>query len=537
MKPPITCFAKRFLPLYSFNVRAKSGSRRTLSSIAVQIRKGLHNDLNPKIDIIPHIGNDSDSWYNASPNALQLFDELSCYDVVSATSLLGDFAKQNRHQDVICYYSRFLQLKIMPNEYTFGTVLHSVSVLKDLNLGKQLQASMFKTGLTSNVFAGSAILCFYVKLSKIDEARKVFEEIDSPNVVSYTTLMNGCLREEKFEEAIQLFESIPKRNVVSWNALISGFSQKGKNEEAVNLFVRMLRDGVVPSHSTFPCVIIAAANLAAIGMGRRFHACALKFLGNLGVFISNSLVSFYAKCGEMEDSVLAFSKISEKNVISWNAVICGYAQNGHGEEAIYMFEKMKCSNIWPNDVTLLGLLLACNHSGLVDEGCSYFNQAKVEYPDILKAEHYACVVDLLSRSGRFKEAEKFVTNLPFKPGIGFWKAILGGCQNFLNVELGELAIGRIMELDPRDVSSYVMLSNAHSAAGRWQNVSAVREEMREKGLNRIPGCSWIEIKSQIHVFVTGDQRHAQKNKIYEVLRFFLWHGAQQCQDITLGPES
>lgn len=468
---------------------------------------------------------------NESFFARQVFEEMSNSEVVSATALLGQLAKCNRHKESICLFSRMLEMNIRPNEFTFGTVIHSSTLLKDLNLGKQLHGCALKVGLGSNVYVGSAVIDLYVKLSTIQEAQKAFEETSKPNVVSYTTLISGYLREERFNEAMEMFKGMPQRNVISWNAMISGFCQRGKNEEAVGLFVQMLREGIVPCQATFPCAITATANIAALGIGRSFHASALKFLGELNVFVGNSLISFYARCGSMDDSLLIFSRLPEKNEVSWNAVICGYAKNGKGKEAIDMFHEMKRIGMRPNSVTLLGLLLACNHVGLVDEGCLFFNQARLENSSMLKSEHYACVVDLLSRSGRFQEAEKLIAELPFDPGIGFWKALLGGCQIHSNMVLGEFAASKILALEPGDVSSYIMLSKAHLAGRRWQSASAMRHEIREKGLRKVPGCSWIEIKSQIHVFVTGDRRHVQKTEIYEAL-ILLLHHMMPTQDIT-----
>ncbi len=452
-------------------------------------------------------------------DACKLFDERSDLNVVSATAIIGRFARQHRYEEAIYLFSRMLVSNIRPNEFTFGTVTHSSTALGNFNIGKQLHACATKIGLHSNVFVGSALLDFYAKLSTIEEAQRAFEDTREPNVVSYTTLIGGYLKKERTEDAFRLFQEMPMRNVVSWNAMISGCSQSGHNEEAVNLFIEMLRQGLLPNQSTFPCAMSAAANIAALGIGRTFHACAVKFLGKLDVFIGNSLISFYAKCGSMEDSLLVFNKLSERNIVSWNAVICGYAQNGRGEEAVSFFKRMQVVDCKPNSVTLLGLLWACNHAGLVDEGHSYFNQARIEDPSMLKPEHYACMVDLLSRSGCFRQAEEFLCELPFDPGIGFWKALLGGCQIHSNMELGEFAARKILALDPEDVSSYVMLSNAHSAAGRWQSVSTIRREMREKGMKRIPGSSWIEIKSKVHVFVTGDRSHHQKDEVYMALRF------------------
>ncbi|XP_060201779.1 pentatricopeptide repeat-containing protein At5g42450, mitochondrial [Lycium barbarum] len=466
-------------------------------------------------------------------NADQLFDELPKRNVGSATSLISHFSKLNQHKKAITIFSRMFELNIKPNEFTFGNVIHSSVVLKDPNLGKQFHGISIKLGLNSNVYVGSSLLDLYVKLSGIEEGHRVFNDTHEPNVVSYTTLLCGYLKEQRFNEAMDIFRIIPERNVVSWNAMISGYSQKGRNEEAVNLFIEMLRQGVVPDQSTFPSLFSAAANMAALGRGKSFHACAVKYLGGeFGVFAGNSLVSFYAKCGSLEESFLVFNRLPERNVVTWNALICAHAQNGRGKVAIELFQRMKDMGIKPNSVTFLGLLLVCSHVGLVDEAYSYFEQARTQDANLLKPEHYACMVDLLSRSGRFRDAEKFIHDLPFDPGIGFWKALLGGCQIHSNMKLAEHAARKVLALEPGDVSSYVMLSNAHSAAGRWQSVSIIRNEMRGKGLKTVPGCSWVEIKCKIHVFVTGDKRHAHKPEIYEVLGYFLEH-AMKSQETDL----
>lgn len=459
----------------------------------------------------------SHSKSNAFLNACKLFDESSDLSVVSATTIISQFARWNRHEEVINLFTRMLVSDIRPNEFTFGTLVHSSTALRDIHIGQQLHACATKIGLHGNVFVGSALLDFYTKLSSIENARQAFEDMHIPNVVSYTTLICGYLKRDRIEDALHLFRAMPERNIVSWNAMIGGYSQKGHNEEAVNIFIEMLGQGLIPNHSSFPCVITAAANIAALGMGRGFHASAVKFLGKLDVFVGNSLVSFYAKCGSMEESLLVFNKLEERNIVSWNALICGYAQNGRGQEAISFLKRMQRSGCKPNGVTVLGLLWACNHTGLVDEAYFYFNRVRLEHPRMLKPEHYACMVDLLSRSGRFRQAEEFIRDLPFDPGIGFWKALLSGCQIHSNIDLAEFAVRKIMDLDPEDVSSYVMLSNAHSAAGRWQSASVIRREMKEKGMKRVPGCSWIEIKNKVHVFVTGDRNHPQKDEIYMVL--------------------
>ncbi|KAF8096195.1 hypothetical protein N665_0316s0036 [Sinapis alba] len=463
-------------------------------------------------------------------NAHQAFDEITNLNVVSGTAVISRFVKQNRHVEAIHAFKRLLHLGIKPNEFTFGTVIGSSTSSRDVKLGKQLHGFALKMGLASNVFVGSAVLNCYVKLSTLMDARRSFDDTRDPNVVSITNLISGYLKKHEFEEALSLFRKMPERSVVTWNAVIGGFSQTGRNEEAVRTFVDMLREGVVmPNESTFPCTITAISNIASHGTGKSIHACAIKFLGQqYNVFVWNSLISFYSKCGNVEDSLLAFNKLheQERNIVSWNSMIWGYAHNGRGEEAIAMFEKMiKDTNLKPNNVTLLGVLFSCNHTGLIHEGYSYFKKAvnDYDYPNLLQPEHYACMVDMLSRSGHFEEAEELIESLPLDPGIGFWKALLGGCKIHSNKRLAKLAASKILEMEPRDVSSYVMLSNAYSAVEKWQNVSEIRREMKERGLKRISGCSWVEVRGQVCVFVNADKNNKQKDEVYRVLSLITQH--------------
>uniref|UniRef100_A0ACD5W5P0 Uncharacterized protein n=1 Tax=Avena sativa TaxID=4498 RepID=A0ACD5W5P0_AVESA len=438
-------------------------------------------------------------------------------DVVTATAAIGALTRRGRHRDAVALFSQVLADGVPPNNFTFGTVLRSATALRDPRVGAQLHACVAKFGLCSNVFVGSALVDHYAKMGAMREAQGALGDTREPNVVSYTALIAGFLKAGMFEDALRLFRCMPERNVVSWNAMIGGCSQAGLNEEAVALYLEMCREGVRPTESTFPCVLTSVANAGALGVGRSVHASAVKHFGKPDVYIGNSLVSCYARCGSLEDSVLVFRKMEQKSVVSWNALICGYAQNGRGEEALAAYKTMRTMGLKANDVTLLGLMFGCNHAGLVDEGYSLFRTAQVEQPGILKPEHYACVVDLLSRANRFDDAKRFLEDLPFEPGIGFWKSMIGGCQIHWNKDLAESVARRIQALDPKDSSSYILLSNVYSAAGSWQSVSMVRSQIRDLGLKRISGCSWIEVQDKAHVFFNGDHRHPQSDEIYMML--------------------
>lgn len=454
-------------------------------------------------------------------DAHHLFDGTSSLDVVTATAALSSLARRGHHSDALRLFSRLLLLDFRPNQFTFGTTIHAATALRDISAGRQLHALVAKMGFQSDVFVGSSLVDHYAKLGSIDEAGAAFSDVRAPNVVAYTALTSGFLKHGRFSDARRLFRDMPERNVVSWNAMVGGCSQMGLNEESIHLFVDMCREGVVPNQSTFPCVFTAAANMTALGMGRSIHASCTKHLGKLDSYVGNSLISFYSKCGSLEESILVFDRLQQRNVVSWNAVICGYAQNGRGSEALQFYGRMRAARLKPNDVTLLGVLSACNHAGMVEDGYACFQQAKSEDPGVLKPEHYACMVDLLARFGRLAEAQRFLSELPFEPGLGFWKAMLGGCQVHMNKEWAEAVAGRIQAMDPGDASSYVLLSNVYSAAGSWRMASMARQEMKERGMKRVPGCSWIEVGERVHVFLNRDRTHARADEIYGVLAICL----------------
>lgn len=452
--------------------------------------------------------------------ARKLFDEITNWDVVSATSIIGAFSRRNFHGDAIHMFSHLLAIDITPNEFTFSTAIHSGCALCDINTGKQLHGCTIKVGLNSNLYVGSSLLNQYAKLGSIQDAEGAFQDIHEPNVVTRTTLINAYLKNKMFCDARNLFDTMPERNVITWNSMIAGFSQCGLNEESVKLFVQMCRQGVPPNTETFPSVFTAAANITALCMGKSFHASAIKYLGNkeVDVYVGNSLINFYAKCSNLEDSMLVFNRLKNRNTVSWNSIICGYAHNGKAKEALQLYKKMRDLDIKPNDYTLHGLLFACNHAGLIEDGYSLFRSVKKEQPEILKSEHYASLIDLFSRAGRYDDVKRVLEEeVHFEPGIGFWKALTGGHQVYFNKEMSQFIAQKIKELDPKDSSSYVLLSNLYCAVGKWDDASQIRREIKEKGMKRVTGSSWLEIKNEIHVFSNGYCTHPQSEEIYMML--------------------
>lgn len=165
----------------------------------------------------------------------------------------------------------------------------------------------------------------------------------------------------------------------------------------------------------------------------------------------------------------------------------------------------------------VGVLSACSHAGLVDRGMEYFYLMNQDYGITANSRHYTCMVDLLGRAGRLDEAKKLIRSMPFEPDAATWGALLGASRTHGNTKLAEMAAELIFEMEPENGGMYVLLSNLYAASGRWADVGKMRLKMRDVGVKKVPGRSWLEVQNKIHTFSVGDSRHPDRDKIYAYL--------------------
>ncbi|KAH9296108.1 hypothetical protein KI387_039696, partial [Taxus chinensis] len=258
----------------------------------------------------------------------------------------------------------------------------------------------------------------------------------------------------------------------------------------------MLRLSMKPDKFTFATVFDTCANLAPVGFGKQIHNHIIEAILVVDVFLASALVDMYAKCGNMENGLEVFEKMPEKDNVSWNAILSGYAQHGHAKDTLNMFEKMQQVDIKPNQATFIGVLSACSHAGLLDEEHFYFNSMTEDYELLPTQEHYACMVDLVGRAGFLDKAIQIVDKMPFEADVVIWRTLLAVYRLHGNVDLGKHAAGRIIDLEPHDAAAYVLLSNIYAADGQWDDVANVEKTMKQKGVKKKLGCSWIEIKNK-----------------------------------------
>lgn len=472
--------------------------------------------------------------------ACMLFESKANWEVVSWNSLMGGFVKQKRLGDAKWIFDR------MPvrDEVSWNTMITGYAQNNYLAEAQRL----FEEAPVKDVFTWTAMVSGYVQNGKVDEARMIFDAMPEKNTVSWNAMIAGYVQTKRMDMARELFEAMTCKNVASWNtmitgyaqsgeitharnlfdrmpqhdciswaAIIAGYAQSGYSEDSLRLFIEMKRYGERLNRSPFTSVLSTCANLASLELGKQLHGQLVKVGFEAGCFVGNALLVMYCKCGSVEEAYHAFEEIVDKDVISWNTMIAGYARHGFGKDALMLFESMKTVGIKPDDITMVGILSACSHTGLVEKGTEYFYSMNRDYGVIPNSKHYTCMVDLLGRAGRLDEAQNLMKNMPFEPDAATWGALLGACRLYGKTELAEKAAEVIFEMEPENAGMYVLLSNLYAASGRWGDVSKMRLKMRDRGVKKVTGYSWLEVQNKVHTFSVGDTLHPEKDRIYAYL--------------------
>ncbi|XP_072977833.1 pentatricopeptide repeat-containing protein At3g12770 [Typha angustifolia] len=417
-------------------------------------------------------------------SARKMFDKMEEKNVVSWTSAISGYVQNGSPLEALRLFRmmRSTGSDVRPDFVVLVSVLKAYTDVDDLEHGKSVHGLVVKGGFDNELDLLVTLTAMYAKCGHVQIARSFFDQVTLPDVIL-------------------------------WNAMISGYAKNGYAKEAVELFRRMIVRSVRPDSITIRSAILACAQVGSLEVARWMEDYTHCSEFEDDVFINTALIDMYAKCGSIAHAHAVFERIHDKDVVVWSAIIVGYGMHGCGSEAISLFEEMKRAGIRPNDVTFIGLLSACNHAGLVDEGWKYFHSMK-DYGIMPRHQHFACVVDLLARAGRLEQAYEFVLDMPIEPEITVWGALLTACKIYGHVRLGEYAAKHIFCLEPSNAGHYVQLSNIYASAGMWNDVSKVRLMMKDKGVMKGIGCSSIEIDGELHSFRVGDKRHPRSKEIF-----------------------
>ncbi|CAN1858119.1 Pentatricopeptide repeat-containing protein At2g29760, chloroplastic [Linum perenne] len=383
----------------------------------------------------------------------------------------------------------------------------------------ELAMQVFEEITEKDVYSWNILIDGLCKCGKVDLARKMFDEMPQRNVVTWNSMISGYMNSGDFEAACQLFREVPERNLISWNAMIHGCDSNKRFSEALKVFVNMLEEGFLPNNVTMVSSISSVTGLASLSKAKWFHSYIVKRGFKIDNVLATSLIDMYSKVGSIESAQKLFESVRKRRKLGhWTAIIVGLGMHGLADIAIQLFHEMHRIKMKPNGITFVGLLNACSHAGLVDHGRKFFNMMTSDYGIEPSVEHYGCLVDMLCRAGHLEEAKKTVQNMDLRPNKVIWMSLLSGSKIYGNIDIAEFAAYRLMEVAPNTIACYIILSNIYATAGRWNDVSKVREMMKERGFRKEPGSSLVEHKGELHKFIVGDKSHPQAKEIYLKLK-------------------
>ncbi|XP_059664323.1 pentatricopeptide repeat-containing protein DOT4, chloroplastic [Cornus florida] len=418
--------------------------------------------------------------------AIRVFENMEERSVVSWTSVIAGYVRGGLSEKAIEIFCEMKREGIDPDIFTITSILHACACSGSLENGKEVHDYIRENNLQSNRFISNALMDMYAKCGSM-------------------------------EDALSVFSQMPAKDIVSWNTMIGGYSKNSLPNEALDLFVKMNHE-LKPDNVTMTCILPACASLAALDRGRVIHGYIMRNGLSSDRYVANALIDMYVKCGVLVLAQLLFDMIPLKDLVLWTVMIAGYGMHGFGSEAIATFNKMRHAGIEPDEVSFISILYACSHSGLLDEGWRFFNIMKNDCNIEPKLEHYACMVDLLARAGKLPKAYTFIIKMPIKPDATIWGALLRGCRIYHDVKLAERVAEHVFELEPENTGYYVLLANIYAEAEKWEEVKKLRQRIGWHGLRKNPGCSWIEIKGKVHIFVARDNSHPQAKKIVSLLK-------------------
>jgi len=418
--------------------------------------------------------------------ATKIFYGLSDASIISWTAMIAGYIRCNNLNEGVRLFVKMLEEGMFPNEITILSLVKECGIAGALELGKWLHAFTLRTGFTMSLVLATAFIHMYGKCGDARSARSVFNNFKS-------------------------------KDLMMWSAMISAYAQNNCADEAFDIFVHMTGCGIRPNEKTMVSLLKICAKVGSLEMGKWIHSYIDKQGIKEDMILITSLVDMYAKCGDIDSAHRLFDATMDRDISMWNAMISGFAVHGHGEAALKLFEEMQALGVLPNDITFIGALHACSHSGLLQEGKRLFHRMVHEFGLVPKVEHYGCMVDLLGRAGMLDEAQELIKNMPMRPSMAVFGSLLFACKLHKNLKLGEWAAAQFLSLEPHKSGYNVLMSNIYASESKWGDVAYIRRGMKDEGIVKVPGVSSIEVNGSLHEFIIGDRDHQDAERIYEMV--------------------
>lgn len=419
--------------------------------------------------------------------AKEVFDKIGNKSLVSWNAMIGGYSLRGDSVSCIELLVRMKQEKVRPSSTTITSLLGACATSTQLRHGKFVHGYIIRNNIVSDIFTYSSLIDLYFKCGSVVLAEEVFR-------------------------------MIPKNNVVAWNVMISGYVSAGCYVESLGIYDDLREAGIKPDAITFTSALTACSQLAALERGKELHNCIAESKLDSNEIVMGALLDMYAKCGAINEAQGVFNQLSTIDLVSWTSMIVAYGSHGQVFEALKLFDKMLKSNIKPDRVTFLAVISACSHAGLVDEGHHYFNLMVNNYGIQPAIAEYSCLIDLLGRAGRLYEAYEILQRSQhIREDVDLLSTLFSACHLHGELKLGEEIAKLLIEKDPDDPSTYIILEKMYASTKKWDEARKVRLKMKDLGLRKNPGCSWIEVDRRIRSFLAEDKTFLQAELVYDCL--------------------
>lgn len=493
------------------------------------LRSGFCSDVSISTALIHFYGG-----INSPNDAHKLLVDMPQPCVVSWNSTISGFLRRGQSRKALDLYFQLERSEIPADSYSLTAALVACGRLGVLRLGRSIHSKVVKLGIGSNTVISNCLIDMYGKCGSIEEAILVFDQIvggkdiiswnsviaacaqngclkqaiwffgqmPRPDTISYNELISGFAQCGEMEEAIKILSNMPTPNLSSWNTIITGYVNRNQARRAVDIFCKMHSEDIIMDQFTFSSILSGVAGLPALTWGMLIHCCTIKCGLDRSTVVGSALINMYSKCGEIRKAESIFQALKERNLVTWNAMISGFAHSGKFARVIDLFEQLQMeANIKPDEITFHNVLSAFSHNQTSLEAAYQFFELMVkDYGIEPTVEHCCCMIRLMGHRGELRRAEWLIYELGFGASAFVWRALLGACEGCRDLKVAKIAAAKVIELEGDKGYAYVVISNICASYGKWEDVEAFRELIREKGMRKEAACSWIEVQNVVPNF-------------------------------------
>ncbi|XP_047332146.1 pentatricopeptide repeat-containing protein At4g02750-like [Impatiens glandulifera] len=443
-------------------------------------------------------------------DARKMFDKMSERNVISWTSMICGYVKSGNMEEALNLFNS------MPDQDMASCI---VMISGFIDAGDLNSATViFNSMKTRDIRSWNIMISGFFKAGDVKTAEDYFAKMPKRNVASWTIMIDGYIKSEDTTSARKLFDQMPdKKNLVAWSSMIGGYSKNGQPHSALQLF-ECFKNQNIRHDETFVFAIISACSALGVSDAAEFvidNYIGPSLFSNLRLV--TSMIDMYAKCGNIQKAFQIFKTTNQRDLLCYSTMIVSFANHGMNRESIALFDEMIRAGVKPDGVSFLGLLTACNHVGLVEEGKEYFKRMIEEFGILPSEKHFAIMVSLLGRVGSLDEAHMVIRTMPMEPTSVVWGALLAACAVHRSVRLAEIAAEELFKIEPDNSGNYILLANVYSARRQWGDVARIRSLIRENMVKKNLGSSWIEIGCVVHEFAMGDSSHKDMDELYSML--------------------